>query len=133
MIALTHPATGDSVDLPADLFWSDEFSWSPVEQSTERSVTGSLIVQTSERIGGRPITLQPEDDKSAWITRAELEQLQAWAAVPGLELELTLRGQVRTVLFRHHDGGALEAKPLIHYEDVQAADNYLATVRLMEI
>ena len=133
MIALTHPATGDSVDLPADLFWSDEFSWSPVEQSTERSVTGSLIVQTSERIGGRPITLEPDGDDSAWITRADLEQLQAWASVPGLELELSLRGQIRTVIFRHHDGPAIEAKPLMHFEDVQPTDNYLATVRLMEI
>lgn len=133
MISLTHTATATTVELPADLVWRDEFAWQPVEQSTERTVTGALIVQAAARIGGRPITLQPEDEAASWISRAELEQLHAWASVPGLELELSLRGLLRTVIFRHHDGGAIEASALIHYADVQATDNYLATVRLMEI
>lgn len=134
MISLTHPDTGDTLALPPDLFWSDEFEWAPVEQSVERSVTGAMIVQTSERIGGRPITLQPEDDKSGWISRADLEQLQQWAAVPGLALELSLRGQTRDVMFRHQDqGGALTAKPVFHFDNAQPGDQYLATLRLMEI
>lgn len=132
MITLTHAPTATAVQLPADLFWSDEFVWSPVDQVSERSVTGALIVQAHARIGGRPITLAPESERSAWIRRDQLEQLQAWAAVPGLELELVLRGELRVVIFRHEDG-ALEASPVVHFADVQAADQYLATVRLMEI
>ena len=111
----------------------DEFSWSAVEQNTERSISGALIVQNAQRIGGRPITLEPDGNDSAWLPRADLEQLQAWASVPGLQLVLTLRGQAHGVIFRHHEGAVIDATPVMHFEDVLPTDYYTATVRLMEI
>jgi hypothetical protein len=129
-ISLTN--AGTTIALPADLQWTDEYAWQAVEQSVERSITGALIVQPAAKQGGRPITLAPLDERSGWITRATLEQLRAWAAVPGLALTLTLRGVARAVAFRHQDT-AIEARPLVHFEDVQDTDNYLATVRFMEI
>lgn len=122
-----------SVALHPDLFWSDEYAWAPVEQTVERSITGALIVSSAARIAGRPITLQPEEDRSAWMSRAVLEQLRAWAGMPGLELSLSLRGVERAVVFRHHDGGALEARPLWHFNDADNTDQYLVTLRLMEV
>src|SRR4051812_10227320 len=107
MITLTDGTT--TLQLHADLFWPDENAWAPVEQVMDRSITGAVIVQAATRVKGRPITLQPIDDSSAWMPRATVNQLQTWAAVPGQQLTLTLRGVAYTVLFRHQDGQAVEA------------------------
>jgi hypothetical protein len=128
---LTYTTT--NLDLPDDLFWSDENQWYPVEQSVQRTLTGAQIVQSSARVGGRPITLQPVDDRSAWITRATLDTLREWAAVPGRQMTLTLRGVPRAVLFRHQDGAAVEASPIVHYADVVSGDLYTVTLRFMEV
>ena len=128
-ITLTDGVT--PIALPADLYWSDE-NWSPVEQTAQRTITGALVVSAAQRLSGRPITLQPEDDMSAWLTYPLLAQLRTWAATAGLVLTLTLRGVARPVLFRHQDT-AVEAAPVAHYSDVDAGDYYRATLRFMEI
>jgi hypothetical protein len=129
-ITLTVAAT--TVQLPPDLYWSDEHAWSPVEQAVERSITGALIVSTGLRAAGRPITLQPRDDGSAWMPHAVLQQLRAWGDVPGQQMQLSLRGAAWSVAFRHHDEPAIQAEPVVHYSDVNAGDFYLVTLRLME-
>lgn len=123
-----------TITLHKDLLWSDETDWNPVEQNFERTLTGAGIVQSGLRVGGRPITLGPEDDQSAPHTRAQVDALRNWAAVPGKQMVLTLGGLAYNVIFRHHDaGGALSAKKWIHFSDVQPGDIYLVTIRLMEI
>ena len=131
MITLTHNST--TVTLPAALYWADEHSWAPVGQTTERTITGALIVSVATRLAGRPVTLQPEDDRSAWTPRADLDQLRHWAAGAGRVLQLTLRGSTRDVMFRHQDNNAVEATPVQHLNDTQPGDWFLVTVRLMEI
>jgi hypothetical protein len=37
-----------------------------------------------------------------------------------------------TVIFRHQDG-AIEARPLVHYNDTDPTDWYLVTLRFMEV
>lgn len=132
-MSLTLSTGSASVDLDPDLYWSDEFSWQAVRQQVDTTITGALVVQQGVMQAGRPITLQPEDDSSAWMSRAAVEQLQAWANTPELTLTLTgLRGVSRSVIFRQQDG-ALVAAPVLHLSDVDAADNYRVTLRLMEI
>lgn len=122
-----------TVELNPDLFWVDESAWQPVEQRVERTITGALIVSVAAKTGGRPITLQPEDDRSGWMTRSTIEQLRNWAAVPGKSLTLTLRSTARSVIFRHHDGVAVDATPVVHFNDVDEGDFYRCTIRMMEI
>lgn len=124
-----------TLQLHPDLRWSDEFNWNPVEQTVERTITGAMVVSAHARQAGREITLEPEDDNSAWMSRATVEQLRNWAAVPGQELELTLRGEARDVVFRHHAGAALDAVPVVHFSDSDIAsdDFYRCTLRFMEI
>ena len=129
-ISLTDGST--VIDLHPDLYWSDEHTWAPVEQAVGRTLTGALDVQAAARIAGRPITLEPEDDNSAWMPYTTVQQLRNWAAVPEKTLVLTLRGETYSVIFRHQDGG-LEAKPVAHRRDVQADDPYLCVIRLMEV
>lgn len=130
-ITLTDGTT--TLALDADLLWDDEFTWAPVEQAVEYSLTGALVVDTAARQSGRPITLRNEDDRSGWITRGDMAQLQSWAAAPGQQLTLTLRGTAYTVIFRHHGAGPFEARALVHYADPVAADWVLATLRFTVI
>lgn len=122
-----------TVILHPDLLWSDENNWHPVEQTVQRTITGGMIVSAAARVAGRPITLEPENDQSAWMPLDKVTALRNWAAVPGKELTLTLRSVTYTVLFRHQDGSGLEARPVVHYNDVVSTDWYLCVVRLMEI
>lgn len=130
-ITLTYGTA--TLQLPPDLFWADRHQWQAVEQTVTRTITGALIVEAAARSGGRPITLQPEDGTSAWITLADLEALLAWAQVPGREMQLNILGETYDVVFRHHDNGGVNATPLVHYRDPDSTDYYLATIRLMEI
>lgn len=120
-----------TVTVHPDLQWADEFSWHPVEQAVERTLTGALVVDTRPRVSGRPITLRPGDDKAAWMARETIEALQAWAATPGQVMTLSLRGVTYSVIWRHHDAPALDAIPVIGYSDVDSADYYRATLKLM--
>lgn len=133
-MSLTLADSGTTLTLNPDLYWSDENNWSPVRQVVDPSITGVPIVQVAAMVNGRPITLEPEDDEAAWMTRADVTVLRNWAAVPGKTMTLTLRGVARAVIFRHQDGG-FEARPVIQFRDGHElpADFYLCTIRLMEI
>lgn len=122
-----------TVVLHPDLYWADEFSWHPVQQSVERSVTGAAVIDVATMTGGRPITLQPLVRESAWMTRSAIVQLQAWAAIPGQLMTLELRGVVRTVMWRHQDAPAVSAEPVAHAHDADPGDYYSATLKLMEV
>lgn len=121
-----------TVALHKDLYWSDENNWHPVEQTKQYAITGALIVMSAERKAGRHITLEPEDDSSAWMPLADIVTLRNWAAAPGKQMTLTLRGIAHTVLFRHEDGG-FEATPILHRDDQVSSDFYRCVVRLLEI
>lgn len=124
---------GTTLNLPDDLQWTDEATWQPVAQAVERTITGALVVQVHARTGGRPITLEPPNGNGAWMSRADLDVLLAWADVPGREMTLTLRGVARQVVWRHHEAPAIDARPLWPYADVQPGDYYTATLKFMEL
>jgi hypothetical protein len=129
-ITLTVDTT--SLTLHPDLFWSDE-SWLPVEQSATRTIKGALVVSVAARVGGRPITLQPEDDTSAWMSRTTLEQLREWGAIPGQQMTLSMGGVVRTVIFRHDDSNpAVEATPVVFFSTPAPDDKFRITLRFTE-
>lgn len=122
-----------TITLPTDLHWSDEFDWTPVAQSAEYTLAGSLAIETGVMQAGRPITLEGGDDR-AWATRATVLLLQAKAALPGEEMLLTLNdARTFTVCFRHGDGAPVEARPIVPYNTPAAGDYYAITLRLMEV
>ena len=132
-MATTLTAGSTTVALPDDLQWSDEYDWHPVQQTLERSLTGAALIDVTPMAGGRPISLRPPDNAAAWITRAVLDQLQTWAAVPGLEMVLDFGGVQRDVIWRHHEPPALAAEPVVHYSDIAAGDFYLVKFRFTEV
>lgn len=121
-----------SVTLPDDLDWVDEYDWSPVVQTAEYLLTGSLLVEAAVRQAGRPVTLRGAENR-AWVTRADLDILQQLAALPGEEMTLTLLGRDPiTVMFRHQDG-AIEATPVDAPVPPAEDDVFYVTLKLMEV
>lgn len=132
-ITLTHTPSTTTVTLPDALNWTDEFTWSPVEQTKTYTTTGALLIEEALRQTGKPITLEGSEDRT-WCTRALVETLRAWAATPGMTLSLVLRGVTRTVTF-DHEKGALQGLPVLFYADgaIESTDFYVPTIRLIEI
>jgi len=130
-ILLTY--AGTTAALTDRLQWTDEYDWSPVEQATEYSTTGALLVDVAVKTAGRPITLDGVEAQ-AWISRALCDTLQAWAALPGITLTLTLRGVARPVIFDQAKKG-FTAQPLWKLLDGEEAPEqiYLPTFRFLEI
>jgi hypothetical protein len=118
-----------TVALPRDLQWRDEFAWTPVEHSTDYSLTGSLVIQEALRQDGRPITLFGGRD-GAWIDRAALLALYELASVPDQVLTLDLWGQEFSVIFRRP---AIEAEEIARVANPGAEHRYAITINLMEI
>ena len=128
--------TGAVQPLPDDLLWSDEHAWTPAVASTSYLITGALLIQSATRQAGRPSTLVGAPDMAS-VTRATVEQLRAWAAIPvgntTGRFELTFAdGRLFTVAFRHAET-AIEAEPVLGIPARADTDFYRLTLRLMEI
>lgn len=126
--------------LPSGLVWSDEFAWTPVQQSSEYALTGALLVEVSVKQAGRPITLTGQAsgrDYTVWITRADLLTLKAALEVPGATFTLTLHdARTFTVVAAENP---LEAEPLPVYGSFAPANPdtahryHLKTLKLIEV
>lgn len=133
-ITLTDGTT--TIELDPDLYWSDEHQFAAVEQSVERSLSGALIVQHAIKTAGRNITLQPIDERSAWMRSAVLDQLRAWEAQPALVLTMNLRGANFNVIFNRANGSPIEAPPVTFVSDSvdgDFGDWYRITVRFLTV
>ena len=117
---------GVALDLPPDLIWVDELTASNVVQRSKRCAFGTLIISAMQLQGGQRITLQGEGG-SAWIERRALKQIKQWGSVPGLRLELDIRGETFSVVFDHGDADetrALGMQSVIDFCDKQDDDYY---------
>ena len=132
-MSITLTYNGTTATLSDRLQWVDEFAWSPVEQATAYSTTGALLVDVAVKQSGQPITLEGTDT-NAWITRALCSTLQAWAALPGIQLGLVLRGQAHQVIFDHAKGG-FSAQPVWKLLDGEITPElfYRPTFRFLKV
>ena len=132
-MSITLTYNGTTATLSDRLQWVDEFAWSPVEQATAYSTTGALLVDVAVKQSGQPITLEGTDT-NAWITRALCSTLQAWAALPGIELDLVLRGTTHAVIFDHAQGG-FAAQPIWRLADGEITPElfYRPTFRFLKV
>lgn len=128
-ITLSYNAT--TLALPNDLHWLDEYDWHPVVQSSQFTTTGAMLVETAVKQAGQLITLMADEDR-AWMTRAQCDQLKAWANLPGITLTLALKGVNYNVMFDHEKTG-FEAHPVMFFEDMQSDDVYVATMRFIAV
>ena len=66
----------EDITLPDDLLWINEFDWRPVAQSTERSLTGALLMQEGQLNHGRSIVLSGNGEVG-WVSRLTVQNLYA--------------------------------------------------------
>ena len=132
-MSITLTYNGTTAHLSDRLHWADEFDWSPVEQATAYSTTGALLVDVAVKQAGQPITLEGTDT-NAWISRALCSTLKAWAALPGIQLDLVLRGTTHRVMFDHAKGG-FSAQPIWKLVDGEITDEliYVPTFRFLKV
>ena len=132
-MSITLTYSGTTLALSDRLAWTDEFSWSPVQQAMEYSTTGVPLIDVAVKQGGRPITLEGKET-ATWLPRATCVALEAWAALPGAEFELVLRGVPRAVLFDQARTG-FEATPLTRLLDGEESPDqiFLPTFRFIEV
>lgn len=122
-----------SITLPDDLLWTDEFAWSPVQQSTGYTLAGSLVVEEGVKLAGRPITLMG-GDAAAWVSRATIVALKSLEAQPGLAMTLTLPDSRQfSVMFSIGSGSAIETTQVVEFSSPNNADYHTLTLRLMEV
>ena len=113
-----------TAELPDDLAWIDRYGWQSMQVSVEYSLTGAAIIQMSEKLAGRPITLQGADDR-AWATREMADTLKAMQAT-GDEYALSVRGESYTVIIE-----SVDAAPL--WDCADDSDPVALTVKLITL
>jgi len=123
--------TLDALTLPNDLIWSDEFDWSPIQQTESYTLTGALVVESGKMLAGRPITLAG-DEKSAWATRAQVNALYALLDTDPTMLLTLHDGRTFNVKFKHA-GQPVQAKPVIDYNNPDDSDWYTLTLKLFTV
>lgn len=122
-----------ALTLPDGLVWSDEDAWSPIAQSIEYGLTGSLIVDLGEKQGGRPITLRGARDGNSHTALIANSQLyRGWSSRVTLrtvlwtvnaEFVLTLHdGRMFTVIPLHGTDGPLSVIPLSVFKSLPPAN-----------
>lgn len=123
-------ATLDGNTLPDNYYLEDEHAWEPVAQYRQRAIDGTLHIQESERIGGRPITIT-----GPWVTRAEFEDWRERARTQQEDMTLELDdGTSKTVRWRRgRREPAVSGAPL--YPQQNPGDDQLheITLRLIEV
>lgn len=128
------PLTLGGIELPDDLLWSDEFAYTAITQAQNRTLGGGLILEETETVAGRPITLQGGEDY-AWATRTTVVALRTLAEAAGATHPLELPdGRTFTVAFRRGSSTpAIDARPIVPYNTPADGDFYVLTVFLIEV
>jgi hypothetical protein len=141
------PATYYTIDLPKDLEWVDESTWSPIEQSSEYSLTGAFLIQEGVKQKGRAITLVGKDDM-AWVDRTFFDKILLMRNLVGAEmtlqfLEKTWNGSAwvyanprfsYNVSFDHTQGSAVELECIKRWDNFEPDQWFrVRTIKLMEV
>lgn len=137
MITLTRKSNNEVLQLSDRLDWTDELSWSPVQQTVKHGTTGAMHLHINTKKAGRPITLDGRQTK-AFFTRSTCLKLEGWAGKAGETFDLLLRGVTWVVVFDQSKGG-FDAEPIFtalldseYTNNTAAADwYYLPTLRFI--
>ncbi|MET4694998.1 hypothetical protein [Endozoicomonas lisbonensis] len=125
--------TLDTIELPDDLLWINEYSWSPVEQTTERSLSGAFLVQEQSVQHGRPIQLSGSEE-SGWVNRSTVEALLQLAITPNKIMNLTLADNRQfSVIFDRSNNSPIEAQQILPYAYPDDSYQYSLTLRFLTV
>lgn len=122
----------DSLELDDQFEWVDEFDWSVVEQESERSLGGQLLVQGGHKIHGRPITLA--SNGGVWTKLETVRALEVLRDQFGRVMPLALPdGREFSVIFNHEAGPPLQCAPVERQVNPALTALYEITIRLLTV
>lgn len=121
--------TLNTITLPDDLEWPDEFTHEPVGQSVTPTLTGSLIIEPQLKPEGRPITLR--SNNGAWASR-ELVQQIALLNREMTPMTLTIYGQSHQVMWDRAEL-SFEAVPIMRFAEPDEHPYYYITLKFIEV
>lgn len=122
--------TLDTLTLPDELIWADEFNWNPIRTEQKITLSGvrNIFESKLNNDSGRPITLTSDD---AWIDRQDIKTLFSWSKELNKIMLLTLHDDSEyTVRFRHLESPVIEYEPLVYVAYVDDDTIYKFTVKL---
>jgi len=123
--------TLDTMTLPEDLIWTNEFSETAVVHDHIYSLTGKLIVFEGIKAAGRPMLLSGTVD-SAWLNRGLLKQLNQLQE-SNIQMTLTLHdSRSFDVIFDYQKKG-ITAKPIIDFNDPEDDDEYQIIIPFIQV
>ena len=123
----------DDITLPDDLLWINEFDWNPVAQTTERSLSGALLVQEGQLSHGRSVVLSGNGE-AGWVSRLTVKSLYALSELANKSMTLTLPDNRQfSVIFDRSNGPSLEARQVLPFAYPEDSDAYLLTLRLLTV
>ena len=127
---------GETLNLPNDLFWEDEFSWSPTVSEHSYALDGTLIVEQATKRAGRPISLLAPPNM-AWVSRATLEKLHEWVSLKNTRFKLVFEYPADKrefdVIFDHSGDGALSGSPVKGFPAHDKGDWFVAGMKFIEV
>ena len=133
---LTNTTTGAIIELDDELYPSDEHEWSSLVSSTKYALDGTMIVEQSMRLAGKPYTMQAPSDMG-YLTRSTVNALKAERDKLGATFWLDYRadGVVKRVkvMFDTTGDDAITASPFKEFISPSLDDLFIVTLRFLEI
>jgi len=118
------------ITLDHDLIWEDEYQYTPVTGSAERSIYGNLVVQTFSLFGGQPLTLVGGSD-FGWQKRSTIASLYALLALPSQHVSVVMPdARVFTAIFRVGEAPVMSFTPVTLASAPDADFWYYGTIKL---
>lgn len=133
MISLTDK-NGKVIQLNDHLVWIDWGAYSQIEQSQEYTLDGSLVIETTEKKAGMPITLSATPTQGLKY-RSDYEPINRMM-LSNIDDPMTLKmhdQSTYSVLFSSVDGPPIEATPLIGYANPSGNDYIGLTLRFVVV
>ena len=122
--------TLDSLTLPDELIWIDEYAWQKVRVNEKLSLSGvrNVFENKLPSYSGRPITLTSD---YAWIKKSDLNTLYSWAEILDKDMTLKLHDLSEyTVRFRHIEQPVIEAEQILNTAFISSDTYYNLAIKL---
>jgi hypothetical protein len=122
----------NGVTLDDDLVWEGEFDSAVISQNIQRTILGTLIVQSLPQVKGRIINLVASGSGNSFsgsFTRTQVEGFKSLEQ-SGSTVAFTYESQVFSVIVQ---AGGVKVSPLIPRPDQSNTDLYIGTLTLIEV
>ena len=118
-----------SITIPDNTVWLDRYDWTGVHKAVTRTIGGGLVIQTTDKTGGRPVTLD-----LGWVAKSTLDDLAALRDDSETEsFTVTLPDATTITCAFAPVEVPIRAEPLQSYTTHQDPDYFQVVVQLVEV